>query len=83
MKCNLIGFYGGLDENVNKTIPNLETIAVNSEFNFTSFIYPGAAHGFHNDTRPSYHENASRDAVARLLEFFAQNLTPDRAGTIN
>jgi carboxymethylenebutenolidase len=33
-------------------------------------IYDGAQHAFFNDTRPSYHEEASKDAWTRTLEWF-------------
>jgi carboxymethylenebutenolidase len=38
-------------------------------------IYPGADHGFFNDTRPTvYNETAAKDAWRRVLEFFSQHL---------
>jgi carboxymethylenebutenolidase len=35
-------------------------------------IYEGAHHAFFNDTRQSYHADASRDAFAQVLSFFNQ-----------
>ena len=37
-------------------------------------IYPGAAHSFFNDTRPSYRPEAAADAWQRTLDFFAAHL---------
>jgi dienelactone hydrolase len=38
-------------------------------------IYPGAQHGFHTDTDPEhYHPDASKEAWAKTLEFFKDNL---------
>lgn len=37
-------------------------------------VYPGADHGFFCDERPSYHEEAARDAWRRLTEHFAKHL---------
>lgn len=38
------------------------------------FLYAGAGHAFMNDTRPSYHPDAARQAWARTLAFFHKNL---------
>ena len=37
-------------------------------------VYPGADHGFFCDERPSYHEEAARDAWRRLKEHFSRHL---------
>jgi len=37
-------------------------------------MYPGANHGFHNDTTPRFDEAAAALAWRRTIEFFAQNL---------
>jgi carboxymethylenebutenolidase len=39
-------------------------------------IYPDTGHAFFNDGRPSYRQEAARDAWARTLAFFAQTLDP-------
>ncbi len=38
------------------------------------FVYDGAGHGFVCDERPSYSEEATNQARARTLDFFAANL---------
>ena len=38
------------------------------------YVYPGAGHGFMNETRPSYHADAARQAWARTLAFLQRNL---------
>lgn len=38
------------------------------------FVYPGAQHGFNCDMRGSYNEASAKQAWARLLQFFEQNL---------
>ena len=38
------------------------------------YVYPGAGHAFMNDTRPSYHRDAARQAWARMLAFFQRHL---------
>ena len=37
-------------------------------------VYDGAEHAFFNDTRPSYHPEASADAWQRTLRFFRRAL---------
>ncbi|HZR80470.1 MAG TPA: dienelactone hydrolase family protein [Candidatus Binatia bacterium] len=36
--------------------------------------YPGAAHGFHCDVRPAYHEPAAKDAWKRTLDWLDRHL---------
>jgi carboxymethylenebutenolidase len=38
------------------------------------YVYPGAGHGFMNETRPSYHPDAARQAWSRTLAFLQQHL---------
>jgi carboxymethylenebutenolidase len=38
------------------------------------YVYAGAGHAFMNDSRPSYHADAARQAWARTLAFFQKNL---------
>ena len=42
--------------------------------NFQSKIYSGAGHGFFCNERPSHHEEASKDAWQRTLDFLDANL---------
>jgi len=41
---------------------------------FEAHFYPGANHGFHNDTTPRYDAEAAELAWSRTLEFFERNL---------
>jgi carboxymethylenebutenolidase len=41
-------------------------------------IYPGARHGFFNDTRGVYDRGAAEDAWTRTLRFFGEHLAPAR-----
>ncbi len=38
------------------------------------YVYPGAGHAFMNETRPSYHADAARQAWSRTLAFLQHNL---------
>ena len=70
--CPVIGFYGGLDARVNAGLPAFAGALAAAGQPFPHQVYEGAAHAFFNDTRPSYHPGAARDAYARLLEFLRQ-----------
>jgi len=70
IQCPVAGFYGGLDERVNAGLPAFTEAMRAAGKSFEPRVYDGAAHAFFNDTRPAYHVGASRDAFARLLEFF-------------
>jgi carboxymethylenebutenolidase len=72
----LIGFYAGLDERVNAGIPAFAEALAAAGKSFERHVYPDAKHGFFNEDRPAYDANASRDAYARLLEFFRIHLSP-------
>jgi carboxymethylenebutenolidase len=72
--CPVLGFYGSLDARVNAGIADLSAAMGRYNKRFEHHLYEGAQHAFFNDSRPSYHPKASRDAFARTLEFFRQEL---------
>jgi carboxymethylenebutenolidase len=74
-RCPVIGFYGANDQRVNAGIPGFDEAMKAAGKSFEYRIYEGANHGFFNDTGPGYEVNAARDSFARLLSFFAKNLT--------
>jgi len=41
---------------------------------YEAHVYPGAQHGFDNDTTPRYDETAAKLAWSRTLAFFKENL---------
>jgi len=67
--CPIIGFYGGLDQRINAGIPAFAEAMKEAGKSFEPNVYEGAPHAFFNDTRPSYHVEAARDAFAKLLTF--------------
>ncbi len=77
ISCPLLGIYAGEDQAVNSGIETFKkhVEAVNGDYRVV--IYPGAQHGFHNDTRPAYSIDASRDAWARCLTMFSEFLGED------
>ncbi len=73
--CPVVAFYGGNDQRVNAGIPAFEAAMRQAGQSYEYKIYEGANHAFFNDTGQVYEVNAARDAFARLLTFFAKNLT--------
>jgi carboxymethylenebutenolidase len=65
----------GKDERVLAGWPAYEAALQANKVNYQHFIYPGAEHGFNNDTTPRYDEAAARLAWSRTVAFFKQNLT--------
>jgi carboxymethylenebutenolidase len=71
----VMAHYGEKDPNINKGIP--ETEAAMKKYNriYDYKIYPGAQHGFNNDTNPErYDAKAAKEAWERTMEFFRKSL---------
>lgn len=66
--------YGGADTGTNAGIPAFEAALKANNKVFTTYIYEGAQHGFHNDTTPRYDEAAAKLAWSRTVEFFNKYL---------
>lgn len=68
--------YGGLDEGVNKGIPDYEAALKAAGVKYELYVYEGAQHAFHNDTAPTrYNEAAAKKAWERTLRFFKDYLS--------
>jgi carboxymethylenebutenolidase len=74
IKAPLLIHYAENDPNVNAGWPDYEAALKANNINYTAHIYPGAQHGFNNDTTPRYDEKAARLAWQRTVDFFNQNL---------
>ncbi|MDH3987647.1 MAG: dienelactone hydrolase family protein [Gammaproteobacteria bacterium] len=70
----LLIHYGELDTRVNEGWPAYKEALDESGKNYTMHMYPGANHGFHNDTTPRYDAEAAELAWGRTIEFFRKNL---------
>ena len=66
--------YAGNDARVNEGIAAYEAALKANNKTFTSYMYEGKQHGFHNDTTPRYDEAAAKLAWTRTLEFFNKHL---------
>ncbi|HEU5316682.1 MAG TPA: dienelactone hydrolase family protein [Chloroflexota bacterium] len=74
-RAAVLGVYGGNDERVNATIPTVEAGLRAAGVPFKANIYPGAGHGFFNDTRATgYSDSASLAAWRDTLEWFGTYL---------
>ena len=74
IKASLLLHYAELDQRVNEGWPAYEAALKSAGVKYTAHIYPGANHGFHNDTTPRYDEAAAKLAWSRTIEFFKQTL---------
>jgi carboxymethylenebutenolidase len=70
----LMFHYAGNDERVNAGIAAYEAALKANRKVYTSHMYEGKQHGFHNDTTPRYDDVAAKMAWLRTLEFFNKYL---------
>jgi len=71
IKAPVLGLYGEADQGIPVADVKEMEAALKAAGKTAEFIlYPDAPHAFHADYRPSYRENAARDAWARCLAWF-------------
>lgn len=75
IQAPLLLHYGELDKRINEGWPAYEAALKANNKTYTAHIYPGANHGFHNDTTPRYDQEAAELAWSRTIDFFNQYLT--------
>ena len=74
IKAPLLIHYAALDERINAGWPAFETALKANNVKYQMYMYPGANHGFHNDTTPRYDEAAAKLAWSRTLAFLRKNV---------
>jgi carboxymethylenebutenolidase len=74
VQCPVLGFYGGKDPGITDGVPALAESMKKLGKQFEPHIYEDAPHAFFNDSRSSYRQEESRDAFARTIGFFNQQL---------
>ena len=74
IKAAVLVHHGELDKRLVDGWPAYEAALKAANVRYEGFVYPGANHGFHNDTTPRYDEKAAKLAWDRTLEFFNKNL---------
>ena len=70
IKAALLLHYAELDQRVNAGWAAYEQALKAANVRYQAYIYPGANHGFHNDTTPRFDEAAARLAWSRTLALF-------------
>lgn len=75
IQAPLLLHYGELDERINAGWPAYEAALKEHGKTYEAHIYPGAPHGFHNDTTPRYDPEAAALAWERTLAHFAAHLS--------
>ncbi len=74
IKCPMLIHYAEMDTRQVAAWPAFEEALKANKVRYEGFIYPGAQHGFNNDTTPRFDKDAAALAWKRTLEFFAKNL---------
>lgn len=74
VRCPVQGHYGSEDPSVTSRVPELDAAMKAAAKDFSYFIYEGAPHAFHNDTRPSYTPAAAQVSWGRALEFLGRHV---------
>lgn len=74
IKAPLLLHYGELDKSINEGWPAYEQALKAADKTYEAHIYPGANHGFHNDSTPRYDEAAATLAWDRTLNWFRKYL---------
>jgi len=75
IKASLLLHYAGLDERINKGIPEFEAALKEASVEYRLHMYEGAKHAFNNDTNPGrYHKEAAQLAWKRTIAFLKEKL---------
>lgn len=74
IQAPLMLHYGELDTRITEGWPAMEAALQANGKTYEAFIYPGANHGFHNDTTPRYDAAAAALAWDRTLGFLRTHL---------
>jgi carboxymethylenebutenolidase len=74
IKAPINAQYGELDKRITDGWPGFEAALTEARVPHEGHVYPGANHGFHNDTTPRYDAAAATEAWRRTLEWFNKYL---------
>lgn len=74
IKAPILAQYGELDTRINGGWAAYDAALAAAKVPHEGYIYPGANHGFHNDTTPRYDEAAAKLAWQRTLDWFNKYL---------
>jgi len=74
IQAPLLIHYAETDERINAGWPAYEAALKAANVRYEGYVYPGANHGFHNDTTPRYDEAAAKLAWERTVGWFNKYL---------
>lgn len=74
IKCPMLIHHGEKDERLVAGWPAYEEALKANKVRYEGFVYPGAQHGFNNDTTPRFDKASADLAWKRTLDFFQKNL---------
>jgi carboxymethylenebutenolidase len=74
IKAAVLVHHGELDKRLVDGWPAYEAALKAANVRYEGYVYPGANHGFHNDTTPRYDEAAAKLAWTRTLGWFNKYL---------
>ena len=75
IQAPLLLHYGELDERINEGWPAYEAALKEHNKVYEAYVYPGANHGFHNDSTPRYDEEQAKLAWDRTIAWFNKYLS--------
>ena len=75
IKASLLLQYAGIDERINKGIPEYEQALKKASIDYRMYMYEGAKHAFNDDTRAErYNKEAAQLAWQRTISFLKEKL---------
>jgi carboxymethylenebutenolidase len=74
IKAPINAQYGEQDTRITSGWPAFDAALTAAHVVHEGHVYPGANHGFHNDTTPRYDEAAAKEAWQRTLDWFNKYL---------
>lgn len=74
IKAPINAQYGELDARITGGWPAFDAELTKAGVPHEGHVYPGANHGFHNDTTPRYDEAAAKEAWQHTLDWFGKYL---------
>jgi carboxymethylenebutenolidase len=74
IKAPLLIHYAENDERINAMRPAFEEALKAAGARYEAHVYPGTAHGFHNNSTPRFDDKAATLAWERTVAFFKQHL---------
>jgi carboxymethylenebutenolidase len=74
IRARMLLLYAERDDGVNATRAPFEAALKAAKVPFTSRLFPGTQHGFHNDSTPRYDPKAASEAWELTLALFRDAL---------